>query len=169
MTLQVNMFLSKTFLWFSLFWCILKDTFECSLYFLYHPLYTNDTNYLLFYFFIFLWKKKLGWGRHKKRLNYTTLLHFFVLLMPAWVSPRAAFSLQFAEMRYVGFGWVSTLKLITRNISPHDGWVRRWFFKLHIFPKKELGKIKKRTHNFKLPLSLSSTFVLWYYFTPDGN
>ena len=45
-------------------------------------------------------------------------------------------------MCYVGLGWVSTPKLITRNISPHDGWLRRWLFNVHIFPKKQLGKIE---------------------------
>jgi hypothetical protein len=80
--------------------------------------------------------------------------------MPSRVILRAPFSLQFVEMLYAGFGWVSTLKLITRNINPHDGWVRRCFFKLHIFPKKGLGKIKKELRTSSLLPFFSSSIVL---------
>jgi len=92
------------------------------------------------------------------------------------------FPLQFVEMCYVGLGWVSTPKLITRNISPHDGWLRRWLFNVHIFPKKQLGKIETElTTSWKLiclylPFPSFNTlfpcggiFFLWFKLCVDNN
>jgi hypothetical protein len=122
------------------------------------------------YFFFSLWEIKSQVGADTRRVSITPHCRFFSSPRLVGVSPKASFPLQFVEMCYVGLGWVSAPKLIVRNITPHDGWLRRWLLNVHIFPKKELGKIETElATSWKFIFFIFHFHPLIYFFLPGGK